>query len=696
MEQNNDPKIETGYGIAKGSSSFETGQNAAKMALKAIHKYRISAVMVYASVKYDLPQVLKGISLIVGDAPIVGSTTAGEICNGVQEETVLVVILASPFLKVHCGLGTEVSKNWRTSLNKAITSPSIRPFFEDISEFSQKIKLQGKNIFIMLFSPGITNSTTSHSCEILEALKIECLGLYPIIGGSSADDWQMERSYVFHGTEVYRDSTLVLVFETELQFGISLTHGFHPTDLKATVTAVDGYEVLTLDGLPAGERLAKLLDISNEDFHEKNKSPEKSILLGLSDPMGQYSINVAHYSTPRGGIELTNRVYPGTILTIMEPDSMTTVNAGTEALRKAIIRGGITDVAISFTSYCALRTKIIGNMYEEEISRMTKMLTDKPLVGFVSFGEQGVADDGVSRFNNSAIACLVIGNELTQMAQVALENKRLLEEAMEYDKLKSEFITNISHELRTPVNVIMGALQLIELKDSTFKTPASNENADKYFKIMKQNCYRLVRLTNNLIDITKIEAGFSEIELRNHNIVQVIEDITLSVAEYVKSRDLELQFDTDIEEKIMAVDADKLERVMLNLLSNAVKFCKAGDKIYVNLQNGNENVKIIVKDTGIGIPEDKQHIIFERFRQVDSSLSRHHEGSGIGLSLVKRLVELHEGKISVRSSPGEGTEFSIELPVKKIHEEVFLPPTPNASQEGVQKMIMEFSDIYSI
>lgn len=696
MEQNNHPKIETGYGIATGSSSFETGRSAAKKALESILKHNISAVIVHASAGYNLSEVLQGISEIVGDAPIFGTSTAGEICNGAHHGTVLVVVLASPYLKVHCGIGRGVSTDWRCALDEAMNSQAIKPFFQDISEFSRKAKLEGKNIFIMLFSPGKTNYSNSYSYEILETLKAESLGIYPIIGGSSADDWDLESNYVFYGNKVYSDSTLLAIFETELQFGISMTHGVHPTAIKTTVTSVEGYEVLTLDSLPAVDTFSKLLDIPKGDLLEKYTDLSTGIILGMPDPMGQYSIHTASYFTPRGGIRLTSKVTPGTTLTVMERNSTNMLTAGTESIRKAIIRGGINDIAISFTFYCALLPKIIGQAYEGELAEMTEMLGGKPMVGFFSFGEHGVGDDGDSRYNNTAVACLVIGNEFSDMAKVALENKRLLKEIREYDQLKTEFIANISHEFRTPINVILGTLQLFELQNSPLQHLQKGEKAEQYMKVMKQNCYRLVRLTNNLIDITKLESGYTEINLRNHNIVQVIEDITQSVAEYIKSKGLELLFDTDTEEKLMAIDADKLERIMLNLLSNAVKFSRIGGRISVNFQDNNESVRISVKDTGIGIPQDKHFIIFERFRQVDSSLSRSHEGSGIGLSLVKSLVELHGGKITLNSAFVEGAEFIVDLPVKIVADPISIPAECESNEDHVHRIMMEFSDIYAL
>jgi signal transduction histidine kinase len=275
------------------------------------------------------------------------------------------------------------------------------------------------------------------------------------------------------------------------------------------------------------------------------------------------------------------------------------------------------------------------------------------------------------------------------------ENNRLLSETIEYDKLKTEFFSNISHEFRTPLNVVSGVLQLldIQLKDSM---PVNKEKKiSNYLFIMKQNYYRLLRLVNNMIDITKIDSHYFDINLQNCNIVSVIEETTLSVAEYIEKKGISLEFDTDVEEKIMACDADKIERIMLNLLSNAVKFTKPGGSITVKTQDADDCIIISVKDTGIGIPSDKLNVIFERFRQVDRSLTRSHEGSGIGLSLVKSLVQMHEGNIFVKSEYGKGSEFVIILPVKVVPwQDKQLDRVYNVGHGRVEKINIEFSDIY--
>ncbi|NMF07569.1 Cache 3/Cache 2 fusion domain-containing protein [Clostridium beijerinckii] len=286
----------------------------------------------------------------------------------------------------------------------------------------------------------------------------------------------------------------------------------------------------------------------------------------------------------------------------------------------------------------------------------------------------------------------VLANSFNNMLA---ENKRLLEETVQYEKLKTEFIANMSHELRTPLNIIFSTAQLFNVlinRDEDLNT----EKMKNYTNSIKQNCYRLVRLVNNLIDITKIDSGYMKLELKNGNIVQVVEDITQSTAEYVGYMSRTIIFDTDNEEKIMAFDEEKLERILLNLISNATKFTEPGDKISVNLYDMDDHIVISVKDTGRGIPEEKVSQLFQRFKQVERLLNRSHEGSGIGLSIVKALVEMHEGTIEVKSVYGEGTEFIICLPVKIVPEDEGKKNKKGyANQSKVENINIEFSDIYS-
>ncbi|PRR81861.1 ATP-binding protein [Clostridium vincentii] len=282
-----------------------------------------------------------------------------------------------------------------------------------------------------------------------------------------------------------------------------------------------------------------------------------------------------------------------------------------------------------------------------------------------------------------------------KIAEKALyENEERLREVKAYDKLKTEFFANISHELKTPLNVIYSALQMCNIlisDDSSYK----DNDIHKYMQMIKQNCYRLIRLINNIIDITKIDSGYLSLYLKNEDIVSTVENMVMSVVNYAETKGINIIFDTDIEERIMACDIDKIERVVLNLLSNAIKFTERNGHIYVNIFNKEKSIIISIKDTGTGIPEEKLEMIFERFIQVDKSISRNQEGSGIGLSLVKELVIMHNGNISVKSIIGKGSEFIVEIPVYTTTDnESNMKKCEDKENSKIEKINIEFSDIY--
>lgn len=283
--------------------------------------------------------------------------------------------------------------------------------------------------------------------------------------------------------------------------------------------------------------------------------------------------------------------------------------------------------------------------------------------------------------------------KLLQMKEIFVENMRLLNEAVEIEKVRTEFFSNISHEFKTPINVLIGALKLMEMYVDKVPDEQLQGKLGNLHNSMKLNCYRLLRLVSNFLDITRIETGYIKVNLINCDIVRVIHEITYSISAYALEKGVELKFISEVEQETIACDPEKIERIFLNLLSNAIKFTSKGDKIMVNLSKKDDFVVISVKDTGIGIKEEDQGYIFERFKQVNKSFSRNSEGTGIGLSLVKSLVEMHQGTISVKSAYGEGSEFIVELPNQTADE-------MNPYYKGMEdvnigdRVVMEFSDIY--
>ncbi len=287
---------------------------------------------------------------------------------------------------------------------------------------------------------------------------------------------------------------------------------------------------------------------------------------------------------------------------------------------------------------------------------------------------------------------LSLAEKVAEEAAVTKVANQTDDKLKELDKLKTDFLCNISHELRTPLNLMVSSLKLSALKISKNHGVPDTLLMHKHFHIMNQNCFRLTRIINNIIDITKIDAGSLELNLSNNNIVDIVEETVLSVASYIKDKGITLIFDTVVEEKFLACDPDQIQRILLNLISNAVKFNSSGREIYVSIADSIDNVKISVKDNGIGISLENQPLIFDRFIQVDKSLTRQHEGSGMGLTITKYLVELHKGTITLESEPDKGSTFTITMPVYLV---------PKSASKNVptgltlnEKVNIEFSDVY--
>ncbi|MGL5327767.1 MAG: ATP-binding protein [Peptostreptococcaceae bacterium] len=275
--------------------------------------------------------------------------------------------------------------------------------------------------------------------------------------------------------------------------------------------------------------------------------------------------------------------------------------------------------------------------------------------------------------------------------------RKKLEKAIQLESIKNEFFANMSHEFKTPLNIILGTMQLLDM-NLTNNNIIWNENIDlnKYVKLIKQNSYRLLKLINNLIDMTKIENGYYEVNLDNYNIVNVVEDITLSVVQYANTKGINLIFDTNIEEKVIACDPEKIERILLNLLSNSIKHTNIDGKIKVKVEVNEEKIYISVTDNGDGISKEKLPIIFNRYVQGNNTLTKKCEGSGIGLALVKSLLQMHNGDINVVSEEGVGSEFKFYLPNITIESKRNDIQNIGIANNKIEMCNIEFSDIYGI
>jgi signal transduction histidine kinase len=251
---------------------------------------------------------------------------------------------------------------------------------------------------------------------------------------------------------------------------------------------------------------------------------------------------------------------------------------------------------------------------------------------------------------------------LAAHAAIAIENARLLtqiqkayEELSELDQLKSEFVSIASHELQTPLTVILGYASFLKQE----ATGATSEQLD----IVLRSALRLRSLINDMINLRHIETGEAELELEQLSLNELVTTITAEFASLAEAKKQTIGIKLASQLPIVKADRQKLHLVLANLLSNAIKFTPEGGGIQVAVEAKGNEVWVSVRDTGIGIPPREQERIFDRFYQVEPSLTRRFEGIGLGLSIAKGMVELHGGRIWVESVEGMGSSFTFALPL---------------------------------
>jgi signal transduction histidine kinase len=254
---------------------------------------------------------------------------------------------------------------------------------------------------------------------------------------------------------------------------------------------------------------------------------------------------------------------------------------------------------------------------------------------------------------------------LADQSKVAIANAHLFREIEEKSRLlevanqhKSEFLASMSHELRTPLNAIIGFSEVLLQR----MFGELNPKQDEYLQDVLSSGRHLLSLINDILDLSKVEAGRMELELARFDLPQALHDTLVLVRERAVRNGIELQLDADARLGALVADERKIKQVMLNLLSNAVKFTPEGGRVDVRAIPTDGAVEISVADTGIGIAPENQDLIFEEFRQVGGDYAHKREGTGLGLTLARKFVELHGGRLWVKSQVGQGSTFTFSVP----------------------------------
>lgn len=251
-------------------------------------------------------------------------------------------------------------------------------------------------------------------------------------------------------------------------------------------------------------------------------------------------------------------------------------------------------------------------------------------------------------------------------------------------KNNDQYLLNIIHDLRSHLNVITSAVQFME---HNYK----DDKNLKYIEIIKRNSFKMLKLINNLIDSNKIKNNYYKLNKKNIDIVPMIENTISCIEKFASERNINLIFDTNEEECIMAIDPEAIDRVIMNLLSNAIKFSNENSNIYINLVVKDKEIELSFKDEGCGISKEEKERIFDRFYQGKNNDNI--EGSGIGLNLCMLFVKAHDGKIFLESEINKGSIFTVILP-RKIEDHIETVKEEGNLINKNQAVEIEFSDTY--
>lgn len=322
----------------------------------------------------------------------------------------------------------------------------------------------------------------------------------------------------------------------------------------------------------------------------------------------------------------------------------------------------------ALASYIKINDSIFNQQKSEQIERLrTEFETEKKEQEILALEQQKQTAD--FKRNTYLVAGLLMATILfllyNQQRQKSKKNRLLFEKEHEVALMKSNFFSNVSHEFRTPLTLILGPIKIL-------KSSVKNAKMGYHLDAMERNANRLLSLINQLLDLSKLESGNPILEVAESDIVSVVKGVTMSFQSKAEAKKIELAVASDLEHLQVYFDREKVETILINLITNSFNFTPDKGEIKVSLEvvqdaHHNKQCKIVVKDSGRGIPNEDIDTVFNRFYQSTNHQDGQYDGSGIGLALTKELVELHKGSINASSKEGQGTEITVMLPLGKSH-----------------------------
>jgi signal transduction histidine kinase len=373
------------------------------------------------------------------------------------------------------------------------------------------------------------------------------------------------------------------------------------------------------------------------------------------------------------------RLFEGGTVQVLVAEGGRIVSAATQAAEPGLAARleACFPIALDRTSLCGCivldrATEVVPDTEADNVPEVVRSISEfthmHSLLGAPMMREGtaiGAIVLGRKRAGEFAPEQLSLLQTFANQAAIAIENVRLFHEIEDKsrqlevaNKHKSDFLANMSHELRTPLNAIIGFSEV--LMERMFGEV--NEKQAEYLKDIHESGRHLLSLINDILDLSKIEAGRMELDLAEVDVPAALSNALTLVRERAQRHGIELGLQVDSRLGLFRADERKFKQILLNLLSNAVKFTPDGGRVELAAKLDTDKLEVAVRDSGIGIAPEDQAAVFEEFKQVGSDHTRKSEGTGLGLALVKRLVELHGGEIRLASAPGEGSTFSFTIP----------------------------------